>query len=88
MLSHGNLLFNFEAANQVVDFYETDVFLAFLPLSHIYGRIVDEIVALGFGDETGEGQQLATLFLGEAREVRAIRFDRAQHSQRCMKVVF
>jgi long-chain acyl-CoA synthetase len=49
MISHGNLLFNFEAANQVVDFYETDVFLAFLPLSHIYGRIVDEIVALGRG---------------------------------------
>ena len=49
MLSHGNLLFNYEAANQVVDFYETDVFLSFLPLSHIYGRIVDEIVALGRG---------------------------------------
>ena len=49
MLSHGNLLFNFEAANQVVDFYNTDVFLSFLPLSHIYGRIVDEVVALGKG---------------------------------------
>jgi long-chain acyl-CoA synthetase len=49
MLSHGNVLFNYEAANQVVDFYETDVFLSFLPLSHIYGRIVDEVVALGRG---------------------------------------
>ena len=49
MLSHGNLLFNYEAAKQVVDFYETDVFLSFLPLSHIYGRIVDEVVALGTG---------------------------------------
>ena len=49
MLSHGNMLFNYEAANQVVDFYETDVFLSFLPLSHIYGRIVDEVVALGRG---------------------------------------
>jgi long-chain acyl-CoA synthetase len=49
MLSHGNVLFNFEAANQVVDFYPTDVFLSFLPLSHIYGRIVDEVVALGKG---------------------------------------
>ena len=49
MLSHGNLLFNYEAANQVIDFYETDVFLSFLPLSHIYGRIVDEVVALGKG---------------------------------------
>jgi long-chain acyl-CoA synthetase len=49
MLSHGNLLFNFEAATQIIDFSETDVFLSFLPLSHIYGRIVDEIVALGRG---------------------------------------
>ena len=49
VLSHGNLLFNFEAANQVVDFYETDIFLSFLPLSHIYGRIVDEVIALGRG---------------------------------------
>ncbi len=49
MLSHGNLLFNYEAANQVVDFYETDVFLSFLPLSHVYGRIVDEVIALGKG---------------------------------------
>jgi long-chain acyl-CoA synthetase len=49
VLSHGNLLYNFEAASQVIDFYETDVFLAFLPLSHIYGRIVDEVVALGRG---------------------------------------
>ena len=48
-LSHGNLLFNYEAANQVVDFYETDVFLSFLPLSHIFGRIVDEVIALGKG---------------------------------------
>ncbi len=49
VLSHGNVLFNYEAANQVVDFYETDIFLSFLPLSHIYGRIVDEVIALGRG---------------------------------------
>src|SRR3989337_1097762 len=34
LLSHGNALFNYEAATQVVDFYETDIFLSFLPLSH------------------------------------------------------
>ena len=49
MLSHGNVLYNFEAASQVVDFYPTDVFLSFQPLSHVYGRIVDEVVALGRG---------------------------------------
>ncbi|HET8777329.1 MAG TPA: long-chain fatty acid--CoA ligase [Candidatus Limnocylindria bacterium] len=49
VLSHGNLLFNYEAASQVIDFYETDIFLSFLPLSHVYGRIVDEVIALGRG---------------------------------------
>ena len=39
-------------------------------------RHFDEIVTLGFCDEPGECQQFATLFLREAREVRAIRFDR------------
>jgi hypothetical protein len=32
-------------------------------------RHSDEIVSLGFCNEPGEGQQLATLFLREAREV-------------------
>jgi hypothetical protein len=41
-------------------------------------RHPDEIVALGLGDEPGEGEQLATLFLREARQVRAIRFDCSQ----------
>ena len=49
MLTHGGILYNFEAATQVIDIYPTDVFLSFLPLSHIYGRIVDEFVALGIG---------------------------------------
>ena len=49
VLTHGGLLYNFEAATQVIDIYPTDVFLSFLPLSHIYGRIADEFVALGIG---------------------------------------
>jgi len=32
-------------------------------------RHSDEIVALGLRDESGEGEQLATFFLREAREV-------------------
>ena len=50
-------------------------------------RHSDEIVALGLCDEAGEGEQFATLFLREAREVRAIRLDRPQHSYARAQVV-
>jgi long-chain acyl-CoA synthetase len=50
MLTHGSILFNFEAATQVVpDLYSTDLFLSWLPLSHIFARLVDEYLALGLG---------------------------------------
>ncbi|MEJ0086755.1 MAG: hypothetical protein WDO72_13795 [Pseudomonadota bacterium] len=44
-------------------------------------------MALGFCDEAGEGKQLAALFLREPREVRAIRFDRAQYSNARAQIV-
>ena len=50
-------------------------------------RHSDEIVALGLCYEAGEGEQFATLFLREAREVRAIRLDRSQHSYARAQVV-
>ena len=50
-------------------------------------RHLHEIVALGLGDEAGESQQLAALFLRESGEVRAIRFDGAQYPQAGPQVV-
>ena len=50
-------------------------------------RHPDEIVALGLCDEPSQGEQLAALFLGEARQVRAIRFDRSQYSHAGTQVV-
>jgi long-chain acyl-CoA synthetase len=49
MLTHGNLVFNYEAVIQVVDFYETDTFLSWLPLSHIYERVAGMVVPLARG---------------------------------------
>jgi long-chain acyl-CoA synthetase len=49
MIRHGNLLYNYEAAVQIVDFYETDVFLSWLPLSHIFERLTGEIIPLAHG---------------------------------------
>ena len=49
MLSHGNILFNFQAATQVIDLDENDLFLSWLPLSHIFERLVGEFLPLGLG---------------------------------------
>jgi hypothetical protein len=46
-----------------------------------------EIVALGFGDEAGERQQLAALLARQAGQVGAIGFDRAQHAHARLDVV-
>jgi len=49
MLTHGNLVFNYEAVTQVVDFTPEDLFLSWLPLSHIYERVAGMVVPLGRG---------------------------------------
>ncbi|MGI8828803.1 MAG: AMP-dependent synthetase/ligase [Candidatus Limnocylindria bacterium] len=49
MLTHANILFNFQAVNQVIDLTEDDVFLSWLPLSHIFERVAGEFLPLGLG---------------------------------------
>ncbi|HEY8177667.1 MAG TPA: long-chain fatty acid--CoA ligase [Candidatus Limnocylindria bacterium] len=49
VLTHGNILLNFEAGIQAVDFNERDLFLSFLPLSHMTERAAGQVVPLGRG---------------------------------------
>jgi long-chain acyl-CoA synthetase len=49
VLTHGNVLHNFEAGIQAVDFNEHDLFLSFLPLSHMTERAAGQVVPLGRG---------------------------------------
>ena len=49
VLTHGNILHNYEAGIQAVDFNENDLFLSFLPLSHMTERAAGQIVPLGRG---------------------------------------
>jgi long-chain acyl-CoA synthetase len=49
VLTHGNILHNFEAGIQAVDFNESDLFLSFLPLSHMTERAAGQVVPLGRG---------------------------------------
>ena len=39
MLSHGNLIANMEGIGKLIDFETDDVFLSFLPLSHVFERM-------------------------------------------------
>ncbi|PLY15117.1 MAG: long-chain fatty acid--CoA ligase [Sedimenticola sp.] len=49
MLSHGNLMFDAEAAAKVVPIYEDDRFLSILPLSHTYECTLGFILPLRWG---------------------------------------
>ena len=49
MLTHAMILFNYQAVNQVIDLSEDDVFLSWLPLSHIFERVAGEVLPLGLG---------------------------------------
>ena len=58
MIRHGNLLYNYEAAVQIVDFYETNLFLSWLPLSHIFERLTGEIIPLAHGSTVAYAEPL------------------------------
>jgi long-chain acyl-CoA synthetase len=49
MLSHGNILFNADAAMQAFPIYREDVFLSFLPLSHMLERTLGEYIPMMCG---------------------------------------
>lgn len=70
MLTHGNLVFNYEAVNQVVDFYPEDVFLSWLPLSHIYERVAGMVVPLGRGCTIAYAEPLIERLPANMVEVR------------------
>jgi long-chain acyl-CoA synthetase len=49
ILSHGNLVYQFEAAVQIIDLYPADVFLSWLPLAHSFERVTGEVVPFAIG---------------------------------------
>jgi long-chain acyl-CoA synthetase len=49
VLTHGNILHTIEAGIDAIDFTENDLFLSFLPLSHMTERAAGQIVPLGRG---------------------------------------
>ncbi len=70
MLTHAGVLFNYEAAVQIVDFYETDLFLSWLPLSHIFERLTGEVIPLAHGSTVAYAEPLMERLADNMVEVR------------------
>ena len=70
MITHGNLVFNYEAVIQCVDFTPDDVFLSWLPLSHIYERVAGMVVPMGRGCAIAYAEPLIERLPANMVEVR------------------
>ena len=70
MLTHAGVLYNYEAAVQIVDFYETDLFLSWLPLSHIFERLTGEVIPLAHGSTVAYAEPLIERLADNMVEVR------------------
>ena len=69
MLSHGNILFNCDAADCVVPVSEADTCLSFLPLSHVLERTVGQYFMLFHGVTVAYAEGIDTV-AENMREVR------------------
>ena len=49
MITHGGLVYQYQAARQLIDLYPTDVFLSWLPLAHSFEKITGEVLPFGIG---------------------------------------
>ena len=61
MLTHGNFLSNVEAALQAIQVTEDDVFLSFLPLSHIFERMAGHFLATHAGANIAYAENIETV---------------------------
>jgi long-chain acyl-CoA synthetase len=70
MLTHGNLVYNYEAVSQIIAFFPTDTFLSWLPLSHSYERVAGMVVPLARGCTIAYAEPLIERLPANMVEVR------------------
>jgi long-chain acyl-CoA synthetase len=61
MLTHGNFLSNVEGALEAIHVSEEDVFLSFLPLSHIFERMAGHFLATHCGSTIAYAENIETV---------------------------
>ncbi|HSI71856.1 MAG TPA: long-chain fatty acid--CoA ligase, partial [Fimbriimonas sp.] len=69
MLSHGAALHVCESAVQKLPLLESDTFLSFLPMSHVYERIAGQILPIQMGATIAYAKNLASL-AGDMQKVK------------------
>lgn len=60
VLTHGNLLSNVENILEMIDLKESDVEMSFLPLGHIFERIINYLI-IRFGGTVGYAESINTI---------------------------
>lgn len=70
MLTHAMILFNYQALTQVIDLSEEDLFLSWLPLSHIFERVAGEFIPLGVGATVAYAEPLIERLAQNMAEVK------------------
>jgi long-chain acyl-CoA synthetase len=70
ILTHGNVIHNFEAASQAIPFDENDRALSVLPLSHMLERAAGIYVPLGIGAEVAFAEPVMERWAANLAEVR------------------
>ena len=69
ILTHGNFLSNVEGSISVLDIYPEDVFLSFLPLSHVLERMAGHFISMYLGATVAYAESIDTVAenMGEIR---------------------
>jgi long-chain acyl-CoA synthetase len=70
ILTHGNILHNYEAGSQAIPFSENDLALSVLPLSHMMERAAGMIVPLGVGAGVAFAEPIIERWAANLAEVR------------------
>jgi long-chain acyl-CoA synthetase len=61
ILSHRNFVSNYTSGHEVIAFHPGDILLSFVPLNHVYGRIVDQYFAMSAGSTVAYVENLRRL---------------------------
>ncbi len=61
MLTHGNFLSNVEGSRQVIEVTDQDLFLSFLPLSHVFERMAGHFLAFFCGATIAYAESIDTV---------------------------
>jgi long-chain acyl-CoA synthetase len=70
VITHGGLLYQYEAARQLIDLYPTDLFLSWLPLAHSFEKITGEVLPFGIGAAVAYAEPLIERLPANMVEVR------------------